>query len=107
MRQEPQAAFPSSVLLAFSAIDEHASTNDFRFEETLSVFDGLTLQTLRKLSIERKASLGSHARQSGADLDALERKCGRAWSQQWALADHAPHTGWSSTLAALKATWTR
>lgn len=74
MRQEPQTSFPSSIVLAFSAIDEHATINDFRFEETLSVFDGLTLQTLRKLSIERKA-LHPHARAPGADLDALERKC--------------------------------
>lgn len=72
MRQEPQISFPSSVVLEFPHIDANLNTNAFQYEQTLSVFDGLTLQTLRKLSQARESCLHQSARKSGADLHALE-----------------------------------
>lgn len=113
MRQEPQLSFPSSILLEFPLIDANLNTNAFQYEQTLSVFDGLTLQTLRKLSQAREACLHQSARKSGADLHVLEQRYADTMCVLWVYlcvshrqCIHA-HTGYSSTLQAWIVTSTR
>lgn len=72
MRQDNDEKHTSGILLSFSQLYKHLHTREFRYEETLSVFDAPTLQTLRSLTLKRSSALMAEARKSGSDLEALD-----------------------------------
>ena len=72
MRQDPDEKFACSILLHFNQLYKSLQTKEFRFEETLSVFDAPTLQNLRTLTLRRNTVFLPDGRKPGIDLEELE-----------------------------------